>query len=299
MLSRNKIAFIGLGAMGINSARCLVKAGFHVQGYDLQPSSLQAFSEAGGYACNSMQEVISGVDYIVFFVVSGAQVEQILFGGNGISGLVKSNQLICSLVTMSPVEAVDIGRRCAASNLTFIDAPVSGGQVGAKNGSLVIMASGDAHAIQAMQPIFSVIGKHIVVAGNSPGDGAMLKAINQLLCGVHLAAAGEALALAERAGLNKEVVFEVISQSAAASWMLNDRGPRMILNAFEKPTSAVDIFVKDLGIVLDVARSFRFPVPLSSSALQSFLGSSGAGNAKLDDAAVINFYKGFNVLENP
>jgi len=133
-----------------------------------------------------------------------------------------------------------------------------------------------------------------MVVGSAPGQGAMVKTINQLLCGVHLAAAGEAMAMAERAGLDLQAVWDVVNFSAAGSWMMNDRGPRMVAQSFDAPTSAVDIFVKDLGIVVDVARELRFPAPLAATALQSFLGASGAGNGRRDDAAVMLYYAGFS-----
>ncbi len=137
------------------------------------------------------------------------------------------------------------------------------------------------------------MGTRLMRVGTEAGQGSTVKAINQLLCGVHLAAAGEAMAMAKRAGLDLQAVWDVVNFSAAGSWMLNDRGPRMVTGAFDTAYSAVDIFVKDLGIVLDVARELRFPAPLAATALQSFLGSSGAGNGKRDDAAVMLYFEGF------
>jgi 3-hydroxyisobutyrate dehydrogenase len=200
---------------------------------------------------------------------------------------------------MSPDEASALGKRCRERGWRFIDSPVSGGTVGAGSGTLTIMAAGEAQAIEDCRPIYETIGKRFMVVGSEPGQGAMVKTINQLLCGVHLAAAGEAMAMARRAGLDLQAVWDVVNFSAAGSWMLNDRGPRMVAQSFETPTSAVDIFVKDLGIVADVARSLRFPAPLAATALQSFLGSSGAGNGRKDDAAVMLYYEGFSPGATP
>jgi len=290
------IAFVGLGAMGLHSARRLVQAGFEVRGFDLQPASLQALAQAGGVVCTSAAEAVQGASHAVLFVVNGKQAEQVIFGANGLvdgATLASSPLTIISCVTMSPTEAAALGARCTARNWTFLDAPVSGGMVGAEQGTLTIMAAGEREAIESCRPLFAAISRRLMVAGERAGQGAMVKAINQLLCGVHLAAAGEAMAMAQRAGLDLQAVFDVVSQSAAGSWMLSDRGPRMVQGSFDAPTSAVDIFVKDLGIVQDIARELRFPAPLSASALQSFLGSSGAGNGKKDDAAVMQYYASF------
>lgn len=287
------VAFIGLGAMGSHSARLLVEAKYRVQGYDLRPESLSALAEAGGTPCKMLADAIAGTSYALLFVVNGKQAEQVLFGAGGITETAPPGLTIMSCVTMAPDEAEDLGKRCAERGCRFIDSPVSGGTAGASRGTLTIMAAGDPAAIADCRDIYETIGKRLLIVGSSPGQGAMVKTINQLLCGVHLAAAGEAMAMAKRAGLDLQAVWDVVNYSAAGSWMLNDRGPRMVAQSFDKPTSAVDIFVKDLGIVVDVARMMRFPTPLAATALQSFLGASGAGSARRDDAAVMLYYDGF------
>lgn len=287
------IAFVGLGAMGLNSAKLLARAGFRVQAFDLREEALQALAAEGGIPCKSAAEAVQGAATAVVFVVNGKQAEQVIFGPQGFQASGSPALTVISCVTMLPAEAENLGARCAERGWTFIDAPVSGGMVGAAAGTLTIMAGGERAAIEACRPVFETIGKRLMPVGDKPGQGSMVKTINQLLCGVHLAAAGEAMALAKRAGLDLKAVFEVVSQSAASSWMLNDRGPRMVADSFDVPTSAVEIFVKDVGIVLDVARGLRFPVPLTASALQSFMGASGKGLAAKDDAAVMKFYEDF------
>lgn len=294
-MNKKTMAFIGLGAMGSNSARLLVQAGFRVQGFDLSADALRALSEAGGQACLSAAEAMDGASCALLFVVNGQQAEQVIFGPAGLLECqsAPAGATIMSCVTMSPGEAAGLGERCRAHGWRFIDSPVSGGTAGAKGGTLTIMAAGEAAAIEDCRPAYAAIGKRLMVVGSDPGQGAMVKTINQLLCGVHLAAAGEALAMAERAGLDLQAVWDVVNYSAAGSWMMNDRGPRMVAKSFDAPTSAVDIFVKDLGIVVDVARELHFPAPLAATALQSFLGASGAGNGRRDDAAVMLYYAGF------
>jgi len=298
-MDKKIIAFIGLGAMGSNSARLLVQAGFRVRGFDLSADALRTLSEAGGEACLSATEAMDGADSALLFVVNGKQAEQVIFGPAGLLECksVPAGATIMSCVTMSPNEAAGLGERCRAHGWRFIDSPVSGGTVGAQRGTLTIMAAGDAQAISSCRAVYETIGKRFMVVGSEPGQGAMVKTINQLLCGVHLAAAGEAMAMAERAGLDLQAVWDVVNYSAAGSWMMNDRGPRMVAQTFDAPTSAVDIFVKDLGIVIDVARELRFPAPLAATALQSFLGASGAGNGRRDDAAVMLYYAGFSSVK--
>jgi 3-hydroxyisobutyrate dehydrogenase len=293
-LNDKTIAFVGLGAMGAHSARRLATAGFRVQGYDLRREALQALTEAGGHATSSLAEAIAGADHALLFVVNGKQAEQVIFGPGGFGEAGKAGLTIMSCVTMSPGEAASLGKRCAEKGWRFIDSPVSGGTAGAERGTLTIMAAGTPAAIEDCRPFYEAIGKRLMIVGGAPGQGAMVKTINQLLCGVHLAAAGEAMAMAERAGLDLQAVWEVVNYSAAGSWMMNDRGPRMVAKSFDAPTSAVDIFVKDLGIVVDVAREMHFPAPLAATALQSFLGASGAGNGRRDDSAVMLYYAGFS-----
>jgi putative dehydrogenase len=285
------LGFIGLGAMGQNAARRLLLAGHKVQGFDLRAASLDSFAKAGGTPVTSA--VLASVDALatVIFVVNAQQAESALFGDNGLAAHAPSGHLVISCVTMSAADARRLAQRCAAHGLVYVDAPVSGGVVGAENGTLSIMASGPAEALEACAPVFEAMGSRILKVGEQPGQGATFKTINQLLCGVHLAAAGEAMAMAARAGLDPQQVFDLVSQSAAASWMLNDRGPAMVARSYTPVRSAVDIFVKDLGLVVDLARDLRFPATISAAALQSFLGASGAGLGAQDDAAVTEFYR--------
>lgn len=289
------VAFIGLGAMGLNSAKRLVEAGYRVQAYDVKRTALDDFAGIGGVACVSAAQAVLNASHVILFVVNGQQAEDVIFGPDSISKTASKGLIIISCVTMLPEEARVIGERCEENSWAFIDAPVSGGQVGARAGALVIMAAGNTAAIDDSEDVLLHIGNRLKRVGNRPGQGAVMKTINQLLCGVHLAAAGEAMGMAKYAGLDLKIVLDVVSQSAAGSWMLTDRGPRMVAGSYEAPTSVVDIFVKDLGIVLDVARALRFAAPVSASALQSFLGASGAGLGSCDDAAVMEYYERRNM----
>ncbi|TEA70480.1 NAD(P)-dependent oxidoreductase [Pollutimonas harenae] len=292
-MTQQTIGFVGLGVMGRHVARRMVQDAFRVQAYDINPEPLEHLKEIGGIVCTSAAATAVNASHIVIFVVNGKQAEQVIFGPGGLHETAAAGLTIISCVTMLPSEARFIGERCREHGWSFIDAPVSGGEVGAKQGDLTVMASGDKAALDASHALLTQIGTRLKRVGNQPGQGALVKTINQLLCGVHLAAAGEAIAMAQRAGLEPQAVFDVVSQSAAGSWMLSNRGPRMVASAFDTSASAVDIFVKDLGIVMDVARELKFPASLAATALQSFLGASGAGLGLKDDSAVVQYYNGF------
>lgn len=290
-MTKLTLGFVGLGAMGQNAARRLLLAGHRVQGFDLRTESLNTFAAQGGQVVGRPALVCANAAATVLFVVNAAQAETVLFGQDGLASAAAPGHLVISCVTMSAADARRLAARCQEAGLVFVDSPVSGGVAGAEAGSLSIMAAGPAAALQACAPVFAAMGSRVLNVGTEPGQGSTFKTINQLLCGVHLAAAGEAMAMAARAGLDTGQVFDLVSESAAASWMLRDRGPSMVARSYTPTRSAVDIFVKDLGLVVDLARELRFPATVSAAALQSFLGASGAGFAKQDDAAVTEFYR--------
>lgn len=285
------LGFIGLGAMGHNSARRLLQAGHKVQGFDVRQSSLDQFAKDGGTPVSSAGAAVAGAQATIFFLVNAQQTESVLFADDGLVSEAPRGHILVSCVTMSAADARRLAARCAEHGLVYVDAPVSGGTVGAKNGTLSIMASGPEAALDVCTPIFATMGSRFLRVGNEAGQGSTFKTINQMLCGVHLAAAGEAMALAARAGLDTQQVFDLVSQSAASSWMLSDRGPAMVKRSYSAVNSAVDIFVKDMGVVIDLARELRFPATISAAALQSFLGASGVGFGKSDDSAVTEFYR--------
>lgn len=284
-----RIAFIGLGAMGRPMAANLVKAGHGVTGYDVNAAALDWLKDVGGTPAPSARQAAEGAEALVLMVVNADQAEAVLFDEGALDALAPHALVILS-ATCAPARAAAIADKVAATQRRFVDAPVSGGVVGAEAGALTIMASAPKADFDAVEPLLRVMGSRLHHVGLKPGDGAMVKTINQLLCGVHIAAAAEALALGERAGLDTAMLLEIFGASAAGSWMLNNRGPRMLMD--DPPvTSAVDIFVKDLGIVLDAGRASRAPLFLAAAAHQLFLAASGLGLGKADDALVIEAYR--------
>jgi L-threonate 2-dehydrogenase len=224
--------------------------------------------------------------------VNTAQVEAVLFDGGAAAALAANGTVIVS-ATCPPGAMADIASRIEALGLRCVDAPVSGGVGGATAGSLTIMVGASTPVFAAARPVLDVLGSKVVHVGERPGQGAVVKTINQLLCGVHIAVAAEALALAAKIGVDQAIILDVVGGSAASSWMLRDRGPRM-LEADPAVASAVDIFVKDLGIVMEAGRDSKAALPLAALAHQMFLAASGQGRGKADDSQVIRAYAALN-----
>jgi 3-hydroxyisobutyrate dehydrogenase len=287
-----KIGFIGLGAMGAPMALNLLEAGHAVCGFDVRAGAADALVAVGGSTAASAAEAAKGAELLWLMVVSGEQAESVLFDAGAAAALAPGSIVVASC-TQAPALARRTAERLAAMGLAMLDAPVSGGVKGATTGALTIMVSGDAAVLERARPVFDAVGQRIFDVGREAGLGSTAKMINQLLCGVHIAAAAEAMHVAERAGVSPATMYEIISVSAGNSWMFGDRGPRMMQD--DPPVaSAVDIFVKDLGIVLDQGKLMRQGLPLSAAAMQMFLAASGLGHGKADDSQVIRAYRALN-----
>ncbi|MHC2106329.1 MULTISPECIES: NAD(P)-dependent oxidoreductase [unclassified Methylobacterium] len=288
----SRLAFVGLGAMGLPMAGHLVAAGFSVRGYDVRAESRAALAAAGGELAGTLAQAADGADALVLMVVNAAQAEDVLFGQGALDALAPDG-IVVLMATCPPGAVEAIAARVSATGRRFVDAPVSGGVVGAKAAKLTIMAAAPAATLAEIRPLLDALGDRIFHVGERPGQGATVKAVNQLLCGVHIAAAAEAMALAGRVGVDLAVVLEILSGSSASSWMLRDRGPRM-LEGEPEVTSAVDIFVKDLGIVLEAGRSAGAALPLAALAHQLFVSTSGRGDGTADDSQVVRAYRALN-----
>jgi len=288
-----RIGFIGLGAMGAPMAARLVAAGHAVHGFDVRPAAVQALVARGGQAAASARDAASAADLLWLMVVNGEQAESVLFGDGGSAAGLPPGALVVAACTQAPAQAQALAVRLAGGGHVMLDAPVSGGVAGAQAGALTIMCSGPDAALMRARPAFEAVAKRIFHIGTEAGLGSTAKMINQLLCGVHIAAAAEAMHVAECAGVPLATMHEIISVSAGNSWMWGDRGPRMMQD--DPPvSSAVDIFVKDLGIVLDQGKRVRQGLPLAAAAMQMFLAASGQGHGAADDSQVIRAYRGLN-----
>jgi 3-hydroxyisobutyrate dehydrogenase len=285
---------IGLGSMGMGVARSLLRAGFVVAGYDMRSEALCQLEKLGGIAAASPAEVGARCGTVMILVVNAAQTEEVVFGKNGLAEGMRPGSVIVASSTVPPAYAEDLGKRIAQKGLLSIDAPVSGGVKAAEEGRLSVMASGAPEAFDRCELFFKAIAGKLYRLGDQPGRGSTVKMINQLLAGVHIAAAAEAMALGIKAGADPAVLYEVITNSAGSSWMFQNRVPH-ILEGDYTPLSAVNIFVKDLGLVLDSARKFSFPLPLTATAHQMFLSAAAAGFGGEDDSAVIKIYPGIDL----
>ncbi len=292
-----KIGFIGLGAMGLPMAANLARRQMPIVGFDVRASSIAKLEDEGGRGAPSVKEAANGADVLVLMVVNADQVDQVLFEGGTLDVLAPDATVIV-MATCAPARVAAMAARVEATGRGFIDAPVSGGVVGATAGSLTIMAAAPTPVFAKYRPLLEALGSKLFHVGETPGQGAAMKTVNQLLCGVHIAAAAEGLALAEQAGVDPALALEILSGSAASSWMLQNRGPRMVADD-GAVTSALDIFVKDLGIVLDAGRAERMGLPLSAAAHQLFLAASGFGLGARDDSQVIELYRALRRPKNP
>ena len=288
-----RIGFIGLGAMGAPMAARLVAAGHVVHGFDVRRTAVDALVAQGGHAAVSASAAAASADLLWLMVVNGEQAESVLFGDGAAAAALPAGALVVAACTQAPAQAQALAARVAAAGPVMLDAPVSGGIGGAQAGALTIMCSGPDAAMATARPVFEAVGKRIFHVGIDAGLGSTAKMINQLLCGVHIAAAAEAMHVAERAGVPLATMHEIISVSAGNSWMFGDRVPRMMQD--DPPVaSAVDIFVKDLGIVLDQGKRARQGLPLAAAAMQMFLAASGLGHGAADDSQVIRAYRALN-----
>ncbi|MDI1272525.1 L-threonate dehydrogenase [Polaromonas sp.] len=285
---------IGLGAMGNGMAQSLRRAGHRVFVFDVRPEAAQAFAENGGVACASLAELAAACDVIVSVVVNAAQTEAVLFGPGGCAAAMKPGSVFVMCSTVDANWSMALEKRLNDLGLLYIDAPISGGAAKAASGEMTMMTSGAPAAYEKAEALLNAMAARVYKLGDAAGAGSKVKIINQLLAGVHIAAAAEAMALGLREGVDPAALYEVITHSAGNSWMFENRMAH-VLAADYTPLSAVDIFVKDLGIVLDMARASKFPLPLSSTAHQMFMQASTAGFAKEDDSAVIKIFPGIDL----
>ncbi len=283
-----RIGFIGLGAMGAPMAGRLAAAGFELTLFDLDGDRTRRTADAlGARPAESRAEVARGADVLVVMVADGAQAEAALLGEGGAAGALPPGSAV---VLMSTVGA-DAVAALAAQGLALLDAPVSGGVRRAETGDLLIMAGGPAELFERLRPVLDAMGSSVVHCGERPGDGQAVKLVNQLLCGVHIAAAAEALAYARALGLDPEAVHSTIRTGAAASFMLDDRGRRMLDRAFSEPRSALDIFVKDMGLVVAAGSARGARTPLAEVARRLYEEGAERGLGREDDSGVIRLFE--------
>lgn len=289
------VAVIGLGSMGFGAASSCIKAGLVTYGVDLNPDTLSRLKQAGARQAETQIDTFADrLDAVLLLVVNVAQVNAILFGESQVAKKLKPGTAVMVSSTISAQDAKQIEQQLAEYQLLMLDAPVSGGAVKAAAGAMTVMASGSDEAFEKLALVLDAVASKVYRIGEEIGLGATVKIIHQLLAGVHIAAGAEAMALAARADIPLDIMYEVVTNAAGNSWMFENR-MRHVVDGDYTPKSAVDIFVKDLGLVTDTAKALHFPLPLASTAFNMFTSASNAGYGKEDDSAVIKIFSGITL----
>jgi putative dehydrogenase len=294
--SPRRVGVIGLGAMGAGIAQSLRRAGHEVHAYDIRPGAAAAFAAEGGTACASLADMAAACGIVISVVVNAQQTEAVLYGEGGIAAAMRPGSVFVMCSTVDPNWSIAQEARLQEQGILYLDAPISGGAARAASGEMTMMTAGRPAAYEACGEVLESMAGKVYRLGDRAGAGSKVKIINQLLAGVHIAAAAEAMALGLREGVDADALYEVITHSAGNSWMFENRMPHVLAGDYT-PLSAVDIFVKDLGLVLDTARHARFPLPLASTAHQMFMQASAAGHGREDDSAVIKIFPGISLPE--
>ncbi|NKE44662.1 NAD(P)-dependent oxidoreductase [Roseomonas frigidaquae] len=293
-----QVAVIGLGAMGMGAALSCLRAGLAVTGCDFSETARDSFAGAGGQVAASADAIAPGTQAVLLLVVNAAQTEAALFGPAGCTKRLAPGAVIIASATMGPDDARRLAARAEAAGFLYLDAPVSGGAAKAATGEMTVMASGSPAAFAKAKPVLDAVATKVWELGEAPGIGATVKVVHQLLAGVHIAVAAEAMSLGIRAGADPQKLYDVVTSAAGNSWMFENRMAR-VLEGDDAPRSAVDIFVKDLGLVAQMARGLDHPVPLASQAQQLFTAASAMGHGRADDGFVIRVWQALTGIALP
>tara|TARA_B100001059_G_scaffold212465_1_gene227517 strand:- start:111 stop:965 length:855 start_codon:yes stop_codon:yes gene_type:complete len=272
--------------MGFGIAQSLIRSGYNVYGQDKNTVQYKKLIEEGGL---DAEIPFGDLDAVIIVVLNEAQTRDIIFGEEGIAEKLKKDTLVIVCTTVSPNFAKEMAAACENKELLYLDAPISGGSIKSSQGKLSYMVSGSKNALIAAKPILDSTSETVFEFGEVVGSGSAMKAVNQMLAGVHIAAMAEAITFGITQGIEPERFLEVISKCAGSSWMLENRAPHIIDGDYS-PKSSINIWPKDLGIVLDIAKSANFSAPITSAALQQFIAASGSGLGHEDDAAVAKVY---------
>lgn len=278
-MSKLRVGFIGLGIMGKPMSKNLLKAGFSLTVWNRSQPAIDLVASWGATPARSPQEVAEKSEVIITMVTDSPDVEQVTLGPNGILEGITPGSIHVDMTTISPLVTRQIAARLAEKEALMLDAPVSGGDIGAKNATLSIMVGGPKAAFETCLPIFEALGKNIVHIGEEPGSGQFTKLCNQIAGGLHLLAMSEAIAFGKKAGIDLEKMLAAISQGAAGSWMLTHLAPRVLKGDWE-PGFMVKLQQKDLRLALEAAAQMNLPLPGTALVHQLFraVEAEGLGN---------------------
>ncbi len=285
-----RLGFIGLGAIGAPMAKTLVTNGFQLSVFDILPEQMRPLVEAGARGASSPGEASENAEAIIIMVMTASQVEDVLFGDDGAVQALAPGSAVFIMSTIGPEKVRALAGRLAESGLRVLDAPVSGGPSRAEEGNLLVMVGGARDLLDESRPVLETMGSAVVHCGEAPGDGQAVKMVNQLLVGIHLAAAGEALAYADALGLDPRFVFEAVKKGAANSFMLENRGDSMLSGEFSGG-SKLEILIKDVDLAVEAAKEHDFHAPLASTANEIYQQASELGLGDEEDAGVIRIFQ--------
>jgi 3-hydroxyisobutyrate dehydrogenase-like beta-hydroxyacid dehydrogenase len=286
MTENKNILVIGLGSMGYGIAKSLMRSGYKVFGQDKNIDQQQKFIQDGGL---EGEVLYNQLEAVIIVVLNEQQTGEIIFGEDGIANKLKNNTLIMVCTTVSPDFAREMDNKCVKKELLYLDAPISGGSKKSLEGKLSYMISGSEKAQQKAKPLLVATAEKVFEFGTSVGAGSAMKSVNQMLAGIHISAMAEAITFGITQGIDPKKFLEVISECAGTSWMLENRAPHIIDDDYS-PKSSINIWPKDLGIVLDIAKKSNFSAPLTATAMQQFVAAAGSGLGHEDDAAVAKIY---------
>ncbi|MEI7844560.1 MAG: NAD(P)-binding domain-containing protein [Chloroflexota bacterium] len=280
-----KIGYIGLGLMGKSIARNILKAGFPVIVHNRSRAAVEELVAEGAIAANSAAEVAGQVDVIFTNLPDSPDVEKVVLGEGGIREAAHPGMIYVDNSTIKPATARLIAIKMAEKGVFALDAPVSGGDIGARNGTLTIMVGGDASALEKVMPIFQAMGKSVTLVGEA-GAGQVAKAANQIMVAAQMVAMAELLVFSQKAGVNPQKVVEAIKGGAAQCWTLDVKPPRLFAGN-RGPGFKAFMQAKDLNIVLETAREYGVPLPGTAENAQLFNAMLQMGLGELDNSAVV------------
>ena len=287
-LTTGRIGFIGLGTMGSHMAANLQKAGFELIVYDVAPDAIVAATQNGATGARSVKEVSERSDVIILMLPNTPDVQSVVYGDDGLLANPPKGRLLIDMSTIAPAAVRQISADLARHGTAFVDAPVSGGPIGAQNASLTIMAGGEKEAFDRALPLFHGMGSTITHVGKS-GAGQTLKLCNQLICGINIQAICEALALGRASGVDLSVMRDVLLGGSAASWMLEKLGPAMI-NGNTDAGFRIDLMLKDLKLVQEMAQELSVPLPATSLVTTQYLDARAHGEGSNGNQALFTVY---------
>lgn len=298
-MSAKNVAVVGLGSMGMGVAKSCIKAGLNTYGADISEKALHILKEAGAVQVSKdARDFADKLDALIILVVNATQVKTVLFanGDECLASKLRKGIPVMVSSTISAKDSKEIATKLQEYGLLMLDAPVSGGAAKANIGEMTVMAAGEQKTFDLLKEVLDAVAGKVYNIGTEIGLGATVKIIHQLLAGVHIAAGAEAMAMAAKAGIPLDVMYDVVTHAAGNSWMFENRMKHVVEGDYT-PLSAVDIFVKDLGLVTDTAKELHFPIPLASTALTMFTNASNAGYGLEDDSAVIKVFQGIKLPE--